>query len=225
MSLSKVEINRIDAKTKLCISGYVRQSASEYVLDIPDPLILIILAFFHLKESFQKTDGDGLEISQDGLSITRISKDDGYKAYGTIDIDPKSNTRNVWKIKIDQRENAFMVGLMAIKADDAVKWLSKQAHYMLFSQSYRSSLLCSGSGHTKLNDDIVNNGDIITIELDLSARKVIFSLNDKTFESNNLSSEISDDESKYYLVCRVGRNGNLGHQMSIMEFFSCDIEE
>ena len=224
MSLSKAQIDGIDFKTKLLVSGYVRKSANKDRLDIPDPLILIILAFFHLMEAFQKVDGDGLEISDDGSSIKRIGKDDGTKAYGTIDIDSKSNTLNIWKIKINRRENTFMVGLIAIKADDTIKWSSRQAQYMLLSQSYRIVLLCSGSNHTKLND-IVRTGEIVTIELDLSARKVTFSLNDEKFESKDLSNDISDDDLKYYLVCRVGRGGNLGHQMTIMDFSSCDIAD
>ena len=218
MSLSKVQINRKDFQIKLLVFGYVRESVNKCALHTPDPLILIILAFFYLMESFQKTDGDGLEISEDGLSITRVSKDDGKKAYGIIDIDSNSDTLSIWKIKMNRRENTFMVGVMAIRTNDTIEWSSRRAQYMLFSQTTRSTLLCSGGAHLKLNDDIVKTGDIITIELDLNARKVTFSLNDKRFESKDLSNDISDNDMKYYLVCRVGKYGKLGHQMTIMDF-------
>ena len=224
MSLSKAQIDRIDCQTKLLVSGYVRKSADAYILDIPDPLILIILAFFYLMESFQSVDGDGLEISKDGLSITRVSKD-GTSAYGTIEIESKSKTINNWKIKIDQRETVFVIGVIAIKADNKIEWSSRSAQYVILSQRSRCVLLCSGSSYTKLNDDIVKTGDIITMELDLNARKVTFSLNDKKFESKDLSNEISDDDLKYYLICRVAKTGDLGHQMTIVEYLSREIKE
>ena len=106
------------------IFGFVTQNCMATGLNIPDPLIMIILAFFYLMESFKSVNGDGLQITNNGLTIKRIGKN-GFNAYGAIGIDSQTKTLTTWKIKIDERKSALVIGLIAIPKDSNVKWESK----------------------------------------------------------------------------------------------------
>ena len=219
MSSLYIDLNGVDSKTKMLIFGFVTQNCMIFALNIPDPLIMIILAFFYLMESFKSVNGDGLQITNNGLTIKRIGKN-GFNAYGAIGIDPQSKTLNTWRIKIDERKSAVMIGLIAIATDSEIQWISKKAHYILFCHRSMSKIFCSGSSSHKMEDVIAKSGDIITMALDLQNRKLYFTINDVQHEAI-LSPNISDKDLKYYLVCKL-LDSDIGQQMSIVDF-SCTV--
>ena len=149
------------------------------------------------------------------MTVKRIGEN-GLSVYGKVGIESKSKSLSVWKIKIDQKQNACILGLMA--TGDEVQWGSKRAYYALCSKLIGTFIFASGSTSNRLDDVTINSGDVITLQLNLQDRKVIFGFHDKEYEVP-LCSKISDQELKYHLVCRIGIS-KIGHQISIIDFSS-----
>ena len=115
-----------------------------------------------------------------------------------------------------------MVGLVAMKKKAEIKWKSREGGYYLLSNRLKTAINGTGIDVKIFRNDVIETGDIITIELNLSERKVKFSFKDKEYESI-ISENVSFDGLIYYLVCRVGKG--LGHQMSIIDYSSVEFTD
>ena len=203
----------------MTIVGFAKQSVESSSLNLPDPLIMIIYTFFYLTELFNSVDGDGLEISKDGNTVKRIGKN-GHWVYGKIGIDPDSKTLNIWEIKVDRRKHRFGLGLAVCEQDDIDEGYANPSYWVLCSK-YKSVIKCDSRDDIELDDVIVGQGDIVTMELNLKVRKIKFSIHDRQYDVG-LDDEMADEGLKYYLVCGIGNFGtDFGHQMSIVHFSSC----
>ena len=113
---------------------------------------------------------------------------------------------------------------MAIDKEGKVKWESKKEKYLLACRHTGTSIIGNTYVCSHFRGVIVGTGDIITMQLNLSSRKVKFSFKDKEHELS-LSSDICDDNLRYYLVCRVGVSGDLGHKMRLMDFHWTELND
>eukprot|EP01084_Bolivina_argentea_P234093 394114_1 len=218
-------IDKVDMKTQLTIFGYVRliqntlPETSQFY-NIPTSITYFVLSYFWNPERFHCSSSN-IEMSEDMMTINRIKigfKDASWAtSYGKIGIYSESDVHCYWKIKINKRVCPFFIGVAMHRNVDRAYAYNKSKETGLFYALYcnRGGTHSDHMGERNNYAVICNEGDIITMELNLKNREIKFSINDINYGTAFSSIEKRKNVT-YYLAISLG-NGK-SHQMTIMDF-------
>ena len=110
------QVKSIKKETQFTVFGYVRQNENKMALfcNIPSMICYLCLSYYYHGEYFEKA-GDDLQISNDKMTITKVSNKVNWlnTAYGKTWIDSNIDQIAEWKFKMNKLENYICICLVS----------------------------------------------------------------------------------------------------------------
>ena len=228
--LSLQKLNEIDAKTKLVVGGFVRKcqillpDASAFY-NIPPSIIDIILMYFYVTDEFDIV-SDNIEMRNKCKNI--VTKGRGWScAYGKVCIHSESKIHCYWKVKLLKSTGNSFIGITNNRIVSSTNERRKawqyntEAKHVMYALFNRGALDSVEGGERKrkyLNtfatDKVYNEGDVITIVLNLEKQVVKYLVNDEEISLYHEDIKIGKDVIYYLAISACKRN----QEMTIIKF-------
>ena len=173
----KINLNKVDKYTKHLLYGFTRNIQKDICLIIPDPIIVIILSFYYLPEYFKDFDKSIFQcINTNDTQINTLSDNTSWSSiYGNIMISSDKQQKCIWKLRLNEFSDVFMIGISSICDIDKRFFVNKNSYnYCYYSKGYKGSKEKFETYGTKMG-----KGDIITMILDCKLKQISFHENDK----------------------------------------------
>ena len=200
------EAKKADGATKLLIFGFLCNTMNTHQLstNIPDLVCFMVIIYFMQREYFDKA-GKDIQISDDKLSITRIS---GYNYFSTTYckqwISSTSNIIVTWKFKYDTMDTYGKAVIGLVTNDDCYDKDFSDPNianvYALANHGWlnrdndgNKSMMVNGIGFTR-NDEF-------SFTLDLPNREIILEVNGKERKVIWSNILIGDDIRYRFAIC------------------------
>ena len=184
MAFDLHQIKQLDKKIQFVVHGYVRDAQSKFFsnnggntyLNIPDLIIYTIIAFYAYVDFFKYMADDSFLVEKNGTMITRINGKNYRTVYGSTVIPFDSNEVHRWKLKV-------IKGVyIAIGIDEAsYEW----THDVFFGKNSTNNYGYAAVTGQKFNrrdfkayGETYSSGDYVTMELNMSSKKLSFAKND-----------------------------------------------
>eukprot|EP01084_Bolivina_argentea_P226063 381910_1 len=163
-------LKSINHTDELLVFGYIRNTTSTFV---PHPIINYILLYRFLKIEYFEFVSKYIECSNDGQTISNLSKKD-FTSYGSYIVDCRSNTNCIyqWEIKVNKANDLVAIGLNKSDKLDVTTtfYYEPFAHYACDCYGYTYGNVVIG---TDLNY-VWDNNDIVIMSLNSKTNKLRF---------------------------------------------------
>eukprot|EP01084_Bolivina_argentea_P109856 196260_1 len=224
--------NSLRQRTKVIIMGFMRIHFSMVDEDVINSIVL----YFHEQHECIYLSSENLEISNNHKTISLLKTQNHWEiAYGSICVPSQSNIHCYWKIKINSLKNGSMhIGVVTKRITDNKGenvWMkqkkdicySLQSPVLYYSGESKTRVINYG-GRYKEYSVLLNEGDIVTIDLNLRKKRITYYIND--IDHDMVIDHIrTDDDIYYYLAFAVYGITNQLHlnQATVVEFGENDL--
>ena len=211
MNLGKAKA--VSQRDKDLTFGYMRRAQELLPNDdnpyynIPEIVAFITLLYFHMAEYFEFC-GDNLNLSEDRLTVKYVlDHTAGTSAYGAIRINQKDKIKKyIWKFRVNIIDNSAFIDFGIVESDCNLEGnFYEYGKYCSFQSSGGSivAYACDiGSESEDENEDPeeLNDGDIVTMELDLNKQRLYLFVNQK-LNCESIKTALEDDEQYKLVIC------------------------
>ena len=175
----KVNTDKIDPNTKNLVHGYARNIQKSMDQIIPEAMIFIILSFYYLSEYFKEFEPDLYEHTINNRTIKSIKHDStNGTVYGAVSVSLSDHIQKcIWKFKIiTNRMNYIYIGICSTYQTKGIFYYSRGKEsnaYCLQLDGYK----WTDSDPDEYTVQPFNEGDIISMELNLDLKHLIYAKN------------------------------------------------
>lgn len=179
-------LRKIDQRTKYSVYGWIRDKEKILKLgNVPSMIKSICILYFRKEEIFDVISYKGIQLSENGKSITAKSDIDGpdNNNYGAMEIESESNTFYKWEFKVTGNKCdwiGFGISSKQIPNDFHEKDF-KCIYYIIRNDAgkLRRSSHRRRSCYDSYSDTSFKTGDLISLHLNLKKRKMELMVNGK----------------------------------------------
>ena len=198
MSLFK-QLSMVDQRTKFIVNGWIRTSENQLKLEnLPNSIINIVILYFRTAGVFDIFDQNGVKLSNDKTTITKIGDKTFYNSFGVNEILSTNKGMYEWNLEM-------------ISGGNHSVWIGVSSSYEIICEDYdhmkgKLYAVCnSGSYHLRGvgNHDSEQlpfvAGDKLKVILNLDKGQLLISKSNcnKSFKFSNIQ---KNDNTKYRLM-------------------------
>lgn len=213
-------LNEIDDRTRYGVYGWIRRASSELELGhIPLRIQSICILYFAVDERFEII-GRDIKLSNDNMTATKNSDSiSSWKSmtYGAKEIQSKNDCIYIWEFTISSLYGHAIVIGISNKQRPNEQLHQTPMPYGEYTYGYCSDGDRFGGKYWGFGEHytMIENGDKVTMELDLVEGRLIFYINDK--HKIVIEDIKKSDHIKYRMLVSIC---NPGESVQILQFYT-----